>query len=127
MATDSGVIPSLMATLSAAREEAGKEIRHLRALTDTSERQLRRYEKREHFPPGADIDALVDVYAKLAGSSPFELWDEAINRARKASPADVLPTAPTGESAARLAAQEAEREGPEAEAAAAGGRPQADV
>jgi hypothetical protein len=85
MATETGVIPALMDALVAAREDADKELRHLRALTATSERQLRRYEGKEHFPPGADIDRLVSVYSEATGISVFDLWDEAIKRAREAS------------------------------------------
>lgn len=124
MTTDQGVIPSLMAALAAAREDAGKELRHLRALTETSERQLRRYEAREHFPPGADIDALVLVYAELVAASPFDLWEDAIARAKKADPADVLPTPPGGDADALTAKQEAEREELEAEQEAADASPQ---
>lgn len=86
METKAAVIPALMDALVAAREGAQKELRHLRALTTTSERQLRRYENKEHYPAGADIDDLVAVYAEATGVSIFDLWGQAIEEARKAGP-----------------------------------------
>jgi hypothetical protein len=92
MATDFGVIPALMESLGEARERAGKEYRHVRNFTSTSERMLRRYEGKENYPAGSDLDDLVAAYAAALGAevSPFDLWDEAIRRARaaKQEPAD---------------------------------------
>ena len=97
MATDQGVIPSLMDVLSAAREDAGKELRHLRALTTKEERTLRRYENKENYPPGGEIDDLVTVYSEATGVSIFDLWNEAVERARKGA------KRPTAAEAARAA------------------------
>jgi len=92
METEAAVIPALMDALAAAREASQKELRHLRALTTTSERQLRRYENKEHFPPGADIDDLVAIYAEATGNSVFDLWNKAIKEARKAGATKTTPS-----------------------------------
>lgn len=93
MATNVGVIPALMESLADARTRVGREYRHVRNYTTTSERMLRRYEGKENFPPGADIDALVAAYAEAVSTeqnpvSVFDLWDEAIRRARAATETD---------------------------------------
>lgn len=107
MATNPEVIPALMDTLAEAREAARKEYRHVRNFTATSERMLRRYEDKENFPPGADIDRLVAAYARALGepASVFDLWDAAISRAKRAAAASDDPPDETG--AERESAEEA--------------------
>jgi hypothetical protein len=48
------------------------------------ENSVRRFEKEETSPAYENIDAMVGAYAEATGTSVFDLWDEAIDRARKA-------------------------------------------
>ena len=118
------LLPHLGEACKEARGEAGvrptgvADLAGYNAITT-----ITRFEKGTAWPRNPDV--VVNAYAATTGVSVFDLWGEALDRARKADPADILPTAaPTGESAARLAAQEAEREEAEAERAAAGASPQ---
>lgn len=76
-----GVIPSLMEVLAEALDHAEKEVRHLRALTETSERQLKRYANKESYPPGGELDDLVEVYATAVDIPALALWQRGIERA----------------------------------------------
>src|SRR5882672_8325467 len=51
------------------------------------ENAIRRFERRETSPKYRDVDPMVHAYAKATkAKSVFDLWDEAIRRAKKDAP-----------------------------------------
>jgi len=78
----SGVIPCLIEVLKEVREDAGRELRHIRYHYARAERQLERYEASESLPPAGELGELVRAYALECNRDPFDLWDEAVRRAR---------------------------------------------
>jgi thymidylate synthase ThyX len=49
------------------------------------ENAVRKFERKDTAPNYNNVDAMVEAYATATGASVFDLWDEAIQRARDAS------------------------------------------
>jgi hypothetical protein len=70
------------------------------------ENSVRRFEKRETAPAFGNIDAMAASYAKATDISVFDLWDEALKRAKKDAPVSPAEAAVAAELDAKNAAQE---------------------
>jgi thymidylate synthase ThyX len=49
------------------------------------ENAVRKFERHDSAPNYNNVDAMVEAYAGATGASVFDLWDEAIRRAKAAS------------------------------------------
>jgi thymidylate synthase ThyX len=49
------------------------------------ENAVRKFERHDTAPNYNNVDAMVEAYADATGTSVFDLWDEAIRRAKAAS------------------------------------------
>jgi hypothetical protein len=86
----SELLPYISAVCKETRKESGARVTGVAdAAGYDSATTINRFERSVAWP--RDPDAVVGAYAKGAKVSPFDLWDEAIRRARK-TPAAATPT-----------------------------------
>lgn len=80
------VIRELRATLTEARQPPGREpeatFSEVAGKLRKNDNVIRKFEKGEAGPRFDEIDDLVAAYAEATDLSPFDLWQEAIERAR---------------------------------------------
>ena len=81
------VIRELRAALTEARQPPGREpvatFSQVAGKLKKNDNVIRKFEKSEAGPRFDEIDELVAAYAESTGVSVFDLWDEALRRARK--------------------------------------------
>lgn len=76
------LIPHLADAAKEAREDRQVKREPVAAAADKSTDTIRRFEQGKQ---GAAIDRIVEAYAEATGLSVFDLWDEALRRAREAA------------------------------------------
>lgn len=106
------VLSHLAAIAKERREQKPLPLHEVSRKTVVGDDAVRKFERGQQ---GKNIDRMANAYADALEIPVFELWDEAIKRAKKAAPADALPTPPSGDPDARTAKQEAQRKADELE------------
>jgi hypothetical protein len=82
------VLKELRSVLTETRHPSGRDpvatYSEVAAELKQNENVIRKFERGDSAPNYERVDALVSAYAKATGASVFDLWDKAIEAARKA-------------------------------------------